>query len=403
MKIKKIKNLSKIIPCVKGTDSHESGQAMNHVKDKTHLNRQFAKRKTDIVNGFIKNYARRIVDKDVFQSEIHEDLEPYVTELCNSGFKMLTNQDRPDLLRPGQMLLWPISEATPKKTIRAITEPICPSFNPNDGRLFVPGHNLTKEEITNHVFEGDCLDILPLFPAHSVDMILCDLPYGTTQNKWDSVISLDRLWSLYRHVLKPNGVVVLTAQGVFTAKIILSNEPWFKYKIIWEKSKPTNFLNAKIQPLRKHEDVCVFYNKPPTYCPQMRNGSPYDKGVRKNQLSGSYGDFMPAHVHSSGERYPTDVVYFKTAESEGPVWHPTQKPVELGCYLIRTFTKPGDLVLDNACGSGSFIVAAAREGRRFVGVEKNEDVHLFKRNSIDYVGVTLMRLAHLKQVQDRIL
>ena len=223
-------------------------------------------------------------------------------------------------------------------------------------------------------------------------MILCDLPYGTTQNKWDSVINLDALWEAYARVLKRSGAVVLTSQGVFTAKLILSNERWFKYKLVWEKSKPTNFLNAKKQPMRKHEDICVFYRAQPTYNPQMGEGAPYDKGVRKNQLSGSYGNFQPAHVHSPGGRYPTDVIYFKTSESEGPVWHPTQKPVELARYLIRTYTKPGDLILDNAFGSGSFLVAAAAEGRRFCGIEKNEDVHLFKKHAIDYLALAEQRL-----------
>jgi len=235
---------------------------------------------------------------------------------------------------------------------------------------------------------------MPLIPDRSVHLVLCDLPYGTTQNRWDSVIDLERLWDEYRRVLKPNGVVVLTAQGVFTAKLILSNEDWFKYKIVWEKSKPTNFLNAKKQPLRKHEDVCVFYAKPPTYNPQMSPGRAYDKGVRKNQLSGSYGDFQPAHVRSDGGRYPADVVYFKTAESEPErtVWHPTQKPVELGRYLVRTYSNAGDLVLDNAFGSGSFLVAAALEKRRFIGIERNEEVHLFKDKRIDYVALAAERL-----------
>ncbi len=249
----------------------------------------------------------------------------------------------------------------------------------------------------NTLFEGDCLDVLPRLPADSVNLILCDLPYGTTQNRWDSVIDLDRLWAEYRRVLKPEGVVVLTSQGVFTAKLILSNETWFKYKIVWEKSKPTNFLNAKKQPLRKHEDICVFYAKPPTYNPQMKPGAPYDKGVRKNQLSGSYGDFQPAHVRSEGARYPSDVVYFKTAESEPEksVWHPTQKPVELGRYLIRTFSNEGDVVLDNAFGSGSFLVAAALEKRRFIGVERNKETHLFKGERIDYVQLAKERLGRI--------
>jgi site-specific DNA-methyltransferase (adenine-specific)/modification methylase len=246
--------------------------------------------------------------------------------------------------------------------------------------------------IKNSLFEGDCLDVLSRFPDASVDMVLCDLPYGTTQNKWDSVIDLDRLWMAYNRVVKSNGAIVLTSQGIFTAKLIMSNERHFRYKLVWEKSKSTNFLNAKKQPLRKHEDVCVFYKKQPTYNPQMGEGVAYDKGIRKDQLSGSYGDFKPKHVKSDGERYPTDVVYFKTAESEGTVWHPTQKPVELGRYLIRTYTKPGDLVLDNSFGSGSFLVAAALEGRSFCGIEKNEDVHLFKKDAIDYINVAHQRL-----------
>ena len=251
-----------------------------------------------------------------------------------------------------------------------------------------------KSGIENTLFEGDCLELMRAIPDRSVHLVLCDLPYGTTQNRWDSVIDLERLWDEYRRVLKPNGVVVLTAQGVFTAKLILSNEDWFKYKIVWEKSKPTNFLNAKKQPLRKHEDVCVFYAKPPTYNPQMSPGRAYDKGVRKNQLSGSYGDFQPAHVRSDGGRYPADVVYFKTAESEPErtVWHPTQKPVELGRYLVRTFSNEADLVLDNAFGSGSFLVAAALEKRRFIGIERNEEVHLFKDQRIDYVALAAERL-----------
>jgi len=246
--------------------------------------------------------------------------------------------------------------------------------------------------IRNTLYEGECLDVLSRFPDASVDMVLCDLPYGTTRNKWDSVINLEKLWEAYNRVVKPNGAIVLTSQGVFTAKLIISNEQYFKYKLAWEKSKPTNFLNVKKQPLRKHEDICVFYRKQPTYNPQMSEGVAYNKGIRKDQLSGSYGDFKPKHVKSDGERYPTDVIYFKTAESEGTVWHPTQKPVELGRYLIRTYSKPGDLILDNSFGSGSFLVAAALEGRDFCGIEKNEDVHLFKKKSIDYIDVAYQRL-----------
>ena len=243
------------------------------------------------------------------------------------------------------------------------------------------------------LIEGDCLETMSHIPAHSINLILCDLPYGTTQNSWDSVIPLDKLWRHYRRILAPKGVVALMGQGSFTARLILSQEEMFKYKIAWVKSKPTNFLNAKKQPLRKHEDVCIFYAQQPNYTPQMSPGDPYDKGVRKNQLTGSYGDFKPSHVKSDGGRYPTDVVYFKTAESEGRVWHPTQKPVELGRYLTRTYTQLGDLVLDNCFGSASFLVAAAMEGRDSIGIEINKDIAEFKKESMDLMQVALERLA----------
>ena len=254
---------------------------------------------------------------------------------------------------------------------------------------------LPLKDYINQVFEGDCLDIMEHLPDSCIDMVLCDLPYGTTQNKWDSVIPLDKLWERYSRIVKKNGAIVLTSQGIFTAKLILSNEKDFKYKIVWEKSKPTNFLNAKKQPLRKHEDVCVFYKHQPIYNPQMSIGKSYSKGIRKNQHTGSYGDFQPVLVESKdGLRYPNDIVYFKTPESEaeGTVWHPTQKPVELGRYLVRTFSNPGDVVLDNTFGSGSFLLSALLEQRNFIGIEKNQDARLFKEDTINLLEITKERL-----------
>ncbi len=256
-------------------------------------------------------------------------------------------------------------------------------------------------KVINRLFEGDCLEYMEKIPDGSVDMILCDLPYGMTQNQWDCYIPLEELWKQYKRVIKQNGAIVLTSNGVFTAKLILSQPGIFKYKWVWEKSKPTNFLNAKKQPLRKYEDVCVFYKKQPTYHPQMTPGEPYDKGVRKDQLCGNYGDFDPVHVASKGERYPTDIIYIKTAESEGAVYHPTQKPVELGRYMVRTYTNPGDVVLDNTFGSGSFLVAALMEGRNFIGIEKNENVALFKREEIDYIEVAKKRLKEAWDALDK--
>jgi site-specific DNA-methyltransferase (adenine-specific) len=265
------------------------------------------------------------------------------------------------------------------------------------------------ESFINQVIEGDCLKVMPTIPDNSIDMILCDLPYGTTQNKWDSVIPLDKLWKEYERIIKDKGVIVLTGQGLFTAKLIMSNEKLFKYKIIWIKSKSTNFLNAKKQPLRKHEDICIFYKKQPDYFPQMSIGEAYDKGTRKNQLTGSYGEFNPVQVKSTGSRYPNDVVfypdqiedfvYFKTAESEGKVLHPTQKPIELAKYLIKTYSKEGDVILDNASGSGSFLIAAKETKRNFIGIEKNEESFLHRIKKIDFIKVTNERLNEKDQVE----
>lgn len=278
-----------------------------------------------------------------------------------------------------------------------------------DGLLNSKEYPFFKSMI-NNVVQGDTIAKMKEIPDNSVDLLLVDLPYGTTQNKWDSVIPLPDLWEQYHRVVKENGAMIFTASGMFTAKLILSNPKDYKYNYTWIKSKATNFLNAKKQPLRKHEDILVFYRKQPTYNPQMTSGSAYSKGIRKDQITGSYGDFRPVLVKSKGKRYLVDVLYFKTAEAEGKVVHPTQKPVSLGRYLIRTFSNPGDVVLDNTSGSGSFLVAALQEGRNFIGIEKNENVALFKKQKVDYIEVTKSRinqavaitdpaiLAHLKRI-----
>lgn len=278
-----------------------------------------------------------------------------------------------------------------------------------DGLLNSKEYPFFKSMI-NNVIQGDTIAKMKEIPDNSVDLLLVDLPYGTTQNKWDSVIPLPDLWEQYHRVVKENGAMIFTVSGMFTAKLILSNPKEYKYNYTWIKSKATNFLNAKKQPLRKHEDILVFYRKQPTYNPQMTSGSAYSKGIRKDQITGSYGDFRPVLVKSKGKRYPVDVLYFKTAEAEGKVVHPTQKPVSLGRYLIRTFSNPGDVVLDNTSGSGSFLVAALQEGRNFIGIEKNENVALFKKQKVDYIEVTKSRinqavattdpaiLAHLKRI-----
>lgn len=249
------------------------------------------------------------------------------------------------------------------------------------------------------LFEGNCLEVMKTIPNKSINMILCDLPYGTTQNAWDSQIPLAPLWEQYKRILAPNGAILLMSHGIFTAKLIISQEKLFKYKLVWVKSKATNFLNAKKQPLRKHEDICVFYREQPNYTPQIGTGEPYNKGIRKNQLTGSYGNFRPVQNKSNSNRYPVDVVYFKTAEAEGPVWHPTQKPVELGRYLIRTYSRPGDIVLDNCFGAGSFLVATAMEERNAVGIEINDRALTFKNKAMDWIEIATDRLHGLARVK----
>lgn len=254
-----------------------------------------------------------------------------------------------------------------------------------------------------NVYQGDCLEVMQDIADESVDMILCDLPYGTTRNRRECDIPLDGLWEQYRRVIKPNGAIALNAQGLFTAKLILSNESWYRYKYVWVKSKSTNYLSARHQPLRQHEDICIFYRKQPRCRPIMWKGLSYDKGARKRQYSGSYNDFLPAHVKSEGERIPTDTLYCKTAESEeggGRVWHPAQKPVALGRYLILMYTSPNEIVLDNAFGSGSYLVAAAIEGRRYIGIERNQEGHLFNEKKIDYLQVARERLAEVEQAKE---
>lgn len=257
------------------------------------------------------------------------------------------------------------------------------------------GERISK--FLNKVLTGNCLELMKHIPPKSIDLILCDLPYGITQNNWDSEIPLEELWGEYNRIIRNRGVIALTSQGIFTAKLILSNLKHFKYKLIWVKSKATNFLNAKKQPLRKYEEICIFYKKPPVYNPQMTSGNGYNKGIRKNQLTGSYGHFNPVEVKSDGERYPVDVIYIKTAESEGRVYHATQKPVELGRYIIRTFTNENDIILDNTCGSGSFLVAAIKEKRNFIGIELNRDVPLFKGEKIDLVDICNYRIAQARE------
>ena len=218
------------------------------------------------------------------------------------------------------------------------------------------------------LINDDCLNAIKDIPDNSIDMILCDLPYGTTRNKWDSVIPLDELWKQYERIIKDNGVICLFAQSPFDKVLGCSNLKLFRYEWIWQKDNGTGFLNAKKMPLKIHENILVFYKKLPTYNPQMRTGfKPYK--CKQGRHSTNYGLYEQGHItESNGERYPIDIIEFKKDSG----LHPTQKPVALLEYLIKTYTNENDIVLDNCMGSGSTGVACINTNRNFIGIELDE-------------------------------
>lgn len=215
---------------------------------------------------------------------------------------------------------------------------------------------------------GDCLDRLREVPDGSVDLVLCDLPYGTTRNKWDAVIPFAPLWDAYRRVCR--GAVVLTAQAPFSVALAASNLSEFRYEWIWEKTEATGHLNAKRMPMKAHENILVFYRTLPTFNPQKTTGHARktSRSDAARDASTCYGRQAGLKAYDSTERYPRSVLLFSTDKQRAAL-HPTQKPVALMDYLIRTYTDPGDCVLDNCMGSGSTGVAAIRCNRRFVGIE----------------------------------
>lgn len=220
---------------------------------------------------------------------------------------------------------------------------------------------------------GDCFDLFARVPDGSVDMVLCDLPYGTTQNKWDSVLPLDRLWAEYWRVAKPNAAIVLTAAAPFDKVLACSQLGRFKYEWIWEKTAATGFLNAKKEPLRAHETVLVFGNSRVPYNPRKSQG-PLLKRVNESRSchGTNYGKKTSIRLpYESTERYPRSVLLFPKDNRIGRP-HPTQKPVALFEYLIRTYTNPGELVLDNTAGSGTTAIAAENAGRRWICMERDE-------------------------------
>lgn len=219
------------------------------------------------------------------------------------------------------------------------------------------------------IYCGDCLEVMPHL-APPIDAIICDPPYGTTACAWDSVIPLGPMWENYKRLIKKAGAVVLFADEPFTSFLVLSNLEWFRYRLTWEKDKSTGFLDAAIKPLKNSEDVCVFYKQQPIYNPQMIKGTAHKRGSKSPGPGAVYGNFSNRTITQSDEYYPKRILEFPVERE--PI-HPTQKPITLLAYLIRTYTNPGELILDNAAGSGTTGVAAQNEGRRCIMIEQDED------------------------------
>jgi site-specific DNA-methyltransferase (adenine-specific) len=222
------------------------------------------------------------------------------------------------------------------------------------------------------LYNLDCLDGFKKLADRSIDMLLSDWPYGRTGLAWDKKLPLDQVWPEIKRIVKPNGAILLFGQCPYDKVLGVSNLPMLRYEYVWQKSKCTNFLWANHMPLKRTENILVFYNKMPIYNPQFREGKPYNhKGCNKHRISGK----MTLGKVNPGFRYPTNLLSYNTeSPSESRGLHPTQKPVALCEFLIKTYTQPGEIVLDNCAGSGTTAIAAIRSGRKFIAFEKDPDM-----------------------------
>ena len=246
------------------------------------------------------------------------------------------------------------------------------------------------------LYNGDCLEVMKDIPDHSVDMVLCDLPYGTTACKWDAVIPFEPLWCLYEKVVKPDGAILLFGSEPFSSYLRVSNMDMYKYDWIWHKSSSGSFANAKNAPMKFHENISVFYKKQPVYNPQFqdysesvkekfKDGSRVNKtnAIGKNNIQDMTSNVCSEISYGRG-KYPESVQFFSSVPNcNGGKLHPTQKPVDLLEYLVKTYTNEGDTVLDNCMGSGSTGVACANTGRNFIGIEKEKQYFDIARKRIN--------------------
>lgn len=236
------------------------------------------------------------------------------------------------------------------------------------------------------LYQGDCLEVMKMIPDNSIDLVLCDPPYGTTHCEWDKALDLDALWKEYRRICKEHCAILLFSAQPFTSELIMSNRKDFRYEIIWEKTQPSGFLNAKRMPLRNHENIVVFYQKLPTYNP-IKHKAKNPKTIGRKKVNGTqakqYNSYITGRYEwtETGERMPTDVIQFSNwngarfGDTSKAVKHSTTKPVPLLEYLIKTYSNEGDMVLDNTMGSGSTGVACVNTNRDFIGIELTE--HFF--------------------------
>lgn len=243
---------------------------------------------------------------------------------------------------------------------------------------------------------GDCIKLMNDIEDNSIDLILCDLPFQKTKNKWDKIIPFDDLWKQYKRIIKENGAIILFGQGNFYIDLVNSNRSQFRYDLVWDKQLTTGFLNSNRQPLRRHEQIAVFYKKQPTYNPIFTQGQPlHGKGIKykttniKNQ---NYGDFKILDDYRKGttNKYPTSIISIQKVHPSKTM-HPTEKPIELLEYLIKTYTKKNEIVLDNCMGSGSTAVACINTGRGFIGIELDEKYYKCASNRI-YNKIFFMRI-----------
>lgn len=235
-----------------------------------------------------------------------------------------------------------------------------------------------------NLYCGDCLELLPTVPGGTIDMILCDLPYGTTGFKWDKKLPFGRLWFEYMRVIKERGVIALTAQQAFATDLINIGRKFFRYELIWEKGLAVGYLNANKMPLRAHENILIFYKKLPVYHPQMVLGKPYKK--KRTGTKSVYGKIHKESARNNeGWRYPRSVLQFASANA-GNHGHPTEKPLALFEWLIRTYTDEGGVVLDNCVGSGTTAVAAEKLNRRWIAIEKETEYCSIAQRRLEELG-----------------